>query len=117
MLLSLLFFIFFSGGIVFYFISLALSGYGVGLIFGSIPHIVKGNLNQDDAAEAYGLNQISRSMGYSIGSVISINIISSLFLNSVGEASKYSYIMLGIVGLIITVILSSLIMYGYKWKH
>lgn len=63
-------------------------GYGIGLIFGALPHIIKDNLNTSDAAEAYSLNQISRSVGYSIGSVISINIISSFFLNHTGEPSK-----------------------------
>lgn len=66
--------------------------------------------------EAYGLNQVSRSMGYAIGSVISINIISSFFLNSAGEASKYSYITLGIVGSIFVIILCCLIMRTWSYR-
>jgi hypothetical protein len=102
-------FIFVDGGIVFCFFSMALCGYGIGLIYGSVPHIIKENLNTADVAEAYVLNQVSRSVGYSIGSVISINIISSFFLNSAGEASNYSYITLGMIGSIFVIILFGLI--------
>ncbi|HLX52321.1 MAG TPA: MFS transporter [Aquella sp.] len=106
---SLMPFVFVGGGIIFCFISMALCGYGIGLIYGSIPQIIKENLNKDDGEETYGLNQVSRSVGYAIGSVISINIISSFFLNNTGEASRNSYVMLGITGLIFVIILCVLI--------
>ena len=93
---------------------MALCGYGIGLIFGALPHIIKENLNKSDAAEAYSLNQISRSVGYSIGSVISVNIISAFFLNHTGEPSKDSYMLLAIAGLIITLMLFALINLCYK---
>lgn len=115
--LSFVLFIFSCGsGIVFYFISMALCGYGVGLIYSAVPHIIKENLNKTDAAEAYGLNQLSRTVGFSIGSVISINIICSFFLNSTGEASEYSYMILGVVGAIISLILSALIIYSWNYN-
>lgn len=105
------------GGIVSLFVSMALSGYAIGIIYSSLPQIIKESLNKTDAAEAYGLNQLSRTVGYSIGSVISINIIYSFFLNSTGEASEYSYILLGVVGAIISVILSALIMYSWSYSR
>lgn len=108
--ISLTSFIFVNSGIIICFFSMAFCGYGIGLIYGSIPQIIKENLNEDDVEETYGLNQLSRSVGYAIGSVISINIISAFFLNLMGEASKYSYIMLGITGSLFVIILCCLIM-------
>ncbi|MCE3237065.1 MAG: transporter [Gammaproteobacteria bacterium] len=116
---SLMSFIYVNGGIIFCFIAMALCGYGIGLIYGSIPQIIKENLNKDDGEETYGLNQVSRSIGYAIGSVISINIIYSFFLNNAGEASKYSYITLGITGSFFVIILYCLIMliwYYHKFR-
>lgn len=105
--LSLTSFIFVNGGIILCFFSMAFCGYGIGLIYGSIPQMIKENLNKDDAEETYGLNQVSRSVGYAIGSVISITMISS----------KYSYMMLGITGSIFVIILFGLIMLiGYYHK-
>lgn len=112
--LAIIAFMIINGEIIFEFICMALCGYGIGLIFGALPHIIKDNLNTSDAAEAYSLNQISRSVGYSIGSVISINIISSFFLNHTGEPSKDSYKLLAIAGLIITLILFAFINFCYK---
>lgn len=104
-----------NGGIVSLFVAMALCGYGIGLIYSSLPQIIKDNLNKNDSAEAYGLNQLSRTVGYSIGSVISVNIIYSFFLNTTGEASEYSYIMLGVVGLITSAVLFSLIIYSWRY--
>ena len=112
--LSIIAFMLINGKIIFEFISMALCGYGIGLIFGSIPHIIKDNLNKSDAAEAFSLNQLSRSVGYSIGSVLSVNIISMFFLNDAGEPSKASYRLLAITSLIITLLLSALIIVCYK---
>lgn len=112
--LSIIAFMIINGEIIFEFICMALCGYGIGLIFGALPHIIKENLNKSDAAEAFSLNQLSRSVGYSIGSVISVNIISSFFLNHAGEPSKDSYMLLAIAGLIITLLLFALIIFCYK---
>lgn len=112
--LSIIAFMIINGKIIFEFICMALCGYGIGLIFGALPHIIKENLNKTDAAEAFGLNQLSRSVGYSIGSVVSVNIISSFFLNHTGEPSKDSYMLLAITGLIITLLLFALIKFCYK---
>jgi predicted MFS family arabinose efflux permease len=112
--LSIIAFMIINREIIFEFICMALCGYGIGLIFGAIPHIIKDNLNKSDAAEAFSLNQISRSVGYSIGSVISVNIISSFFLNHAGEPSKSSYMLLAIIGLIIILLLFTLIIFCYK---
>lgn len=112
--LSIIAFMIINREIIFEFISMALCGYGIGLIFASLPHIIKENLNKSDAAEAFSLNQISRSVGYSIGSVISVNIISSFFLNYEGEPSKDSYMLLAVTGLIITLLLFILINFCYK---
>ncbi len=112
--LSIIAFMIINGEIIFEFICMALCGYGIGLIFGALPHIIKENLNKSDAAEAFSLNQLSRSVGYSIGSVISVNIISSFFLNHTGEPSKDSYMLLAIAGLIITLVLFVLINFCYK---
>lgn len=115
--LSFMSFIFFDGSIFSYCVSMALSGYGIGLIYGSIPHIIKETLNPAHVAEAFGLNQVSRSVGYTIGSVISINIISSFFLNSTGEASQYSYMSLGIIGSIFIIIFFGLITYMMRIRQ
>lgn len=100
--------------VIFEFISMALCGYGIGLIFGAIPHIIKESLNKSDAAEAFSLNQLSRSIGFSIGSVISVNIISSFFLNAAGEPSKASYRLLAMISLIIIALLFTLILFCDK---
>lgn len=115
--LAIIAFMIINDKIIFEFICMALSGYGIGLIFGALPHIIKETLNKSDAAEAYSLNQLSRSVGYSIGSVISVNIISSFFINHLSEPSENSYRLLGLVGLIIAIFLFLLINFCYRRSH
>ncbi|WP_119344270.1 MFS transporter [Facilibium subflavum] len=102
------------GGIIWDFIAMALCGYGIGLIYGVLPAVIKEKINACDTAEVYSLNQISRSIGYSIGSVISINIISAFFQNAYGEPGSYAYLTLGTVAIIISIMLCLTILYNYR---
>ncbi len=59
---SIIAFIIINEEIIFEFIYRGLCGYGIGLIFGALPHIIKENLNKSDAAEAYLINRLRISL-------------------------------------------------------
>lgn len=93
--------------------SLGICGYAIGIIYGSAPHIISSGVEDNQLHEAFGLNQISRSIGYSIGSVITMNILSSFYSNH-GYPTLLSYYVISIIGLLCSVFLSLIIIFSFN---
>ncbi|MBT0725699.1 MFS transporter [Rosenbergiella sp. S61] len=93
--------------------SLGICGYAIGIIYGSAPHIISSGVEDQQLHEAFGLNQISRSIGYSIGSVVTMNILST-FYSIHGSPSVTSYLLISLIGLICSIFLSLIIILSFN---